>query len=320
MEWYEIIAIVIVVIAVVLLLVFLWVGLAMKKLFHTHANRNPGENPSGFDDIMGDDYKEAWAMGEIVGGEFVKNIPTQISVKTHEGLILRGEFYKSLNTNAKQTVICAHGFRSSGIWDFATLSMFFINNFNVIFINHRGHNESDGNEICFGQKSCYDINLWIEKALEITPDCDIILHGVSMGGATLLMASDKINSDKVKFIVSDCAFSDGGAEMEYMVKYSKYPTFPTTFFCKVWFNWLNKIKMDAQKPIECVKNAKVPILFIHGKNDKFVPFYMGERLYDICKNEKDFLWVDGAGHGMSYFKNKDEYESKYLDFVKRFCN
>lgn len=291
----------------------------MKNLFHTHATRKTGENPNGFDDIMGDDYEDACKMGEIVGAEFIKNTPEKISVTTKDGLILRGEFYKSLNINAKQTVICAHGFRSSGIWDFATLSMFFINNFNVIFINHRGHNESDGNEICFGQKSCYDVNLWIEKALEITPDCDIILHGVSMGGATVLMASDKIENPKVKFIVSDCAYSDGGLEMKYMVKYSKYPPFPTTSFCKIWFKWLNKVKMNEQKPIECVKNSKVPILFVHGKADKFVPFYMGENLYEACKSEKDCLWVDDAGHGMSYYKNKSAYEEKYLAFVEKYC-
>ena len=319
MNWYDIIAIILAVIAFITLLIFAWVGFVMKTLFHTHAYRKTGDNPNGFSDIMGDDYDKACKMGELVGGEFVKNIPEKISVKTNDGLTLRGEFYKSLNPNVKQTVICVHGFRGSAIWDFATLSMFFLNNFNVVFINHRGHNESDGNEICFGQKACYDMNLWIEKALEIAPDCDIILHGVSMGGATLLMASDKINNERVKFIVSDCAFMDGGIEMKYMVKYSKYPTFPTTAFCKLWFKWLNKIKMDEQKPIECVKNAKVPILFVHGKSDKFVPFYMGEKLYEACSSEKDYLWSEGAGHGMSYFKSQAEYEKKYLEFVEKYC-
>ena len=197
--------------------------------------------------------------------------------------------------------------------------MFFVSNYNVIYTNHRAHNDSEGDSIALGVKEWEDIKLWIRKAQELTPECSIILHGVSMGAASVLSACDEEICSEVSFIVADCGFVSAEKQLEYIVRGMKVPLFPAFNFCKYWFERYAKVKLSSKTALSAVKNSKTPILFIHGKKDRFVPIEMGKQLYEACSSEKDFLWVDGAGHGSSYFINRKAYEEKYAQFTERYC-
>lgn len=60
--------------------------------------------------------------------------------------------------------------------------------------------------------------------------------------------------------------------------------------------------------LEAMKTNKIPVLFIHGSNDKFVPPYMSKQNFEAAVCEKQILIVENAGHGSSYFENKPLYE------------
>jgi fermentation-respiration switch protein FrsA (DUF1100 family) len=68
---------------------------------------------------------------------------------------------------------------------------------------------------------------------------------------------------------------------------------------------------DDLEPVVSVKNSRVPMLFIHGAEDKLVPPYMVQDIYEACGSEyKDILVVESADHAQSYKVDKEQFEAK----------
>lgn len=308
---------------IILLTVGAFIGcfIFMKKAFGGRSVKYHGEvDPTKDIPLMGDNYVQLYHYGRKHAIEFAQMPREKVTVKTDDGLTLVGYYIKSPNPDVKHTLIAVHGFRGSPDSDFGSLCKFFIKNFNVLYINHRAHNESEGENIDFAQKAYLDMPKWIEKAQELNPDGDIVLHGVSMGGAIVCLASSLDLGNKVKFIVSDCAFSDGYEQLGHMVKFYKFPIFPFKLICGLSFRLITGVWSNKKKPIDSVKSSNYPILFVHGKSDRFVPAYMAKDLYDACSSEKDLLLVDGAGHGGSFFTGMNDYVQKYEDFINKYCS
>jgi hypothetical protein len=321
MEFYQVIILVACIIAGLALLLclaeFLYAHRVVRTGFGCHSDKEPDTEPEKSIPLMGEDFPAMCAYTNEQTAIFNQNPFERIEVKTDDGLTLRGKFYRSLNPDAKVTVICSHGYRSSSEWDFGGLCNFLIENYNVVFVSHRGHNASDGNRVTFGIKDSLDMKKWVEKTALLTPECKIVLLGDSMGAATVLMASDTGIDDKVSCIVSDCGYDDGDKQMAFMIRSSHVPVQPMKAFCRFWFYCYNGFALDSRRAIDSVKKTNIPILFIHGTADKFVPFEMGKRLYDACKSEKEYLWVEGAGHVGSFFKQIPEYKKRLSAFIDK---
>ncbi len=321
MEFYQVIILIASIIVGLLLLVclaeFLYAHRVVRTGFGCHSDKEPDTEPEKSVPLMGEDFPAACEFGNEQTAIFNQNPFEKFEVKTDDGLTLRGKFYKSLDKDAKVTVICSHGYRSSGEWDFGGICTFLIERYNVIFINHRGHNASDGDRVTFGVKDSLDMRKWVDKAAQLAPDTKIVLLGCSMGAATVLMASDTGIDDKVSCIVSDCGYDDGDKQMAHMIRSSHVPVQPMKAFCRFWFVCYNGFGLDDRRAIDSVQRTNIPILFIHGTADRFVPFEMGKRLYDACKSEKEYLWVEGAGHVGSYFKQMSEYQKRLTAFIDK---
>ena len=153
----------------------------------------------------------------------------------------------------------------------------------------------------------------VEKAGE---DVQIILHGNSMGGATVLMMSGLKLPEQVKGIISDCAFTSMKDVFTHVL-HSMYhiPAFPIIQIA----SWINTKKvgygLDDCNSAREVEKAEVPILFIHGDKDVFVPCWMTEEAYKHCASPKTKLIVEGAGHGESYYKDTEGYERAMDSFI-----
>lgn len=242
----------------------------------------------------------------------------QIEVKTDDGITLRGDFYPA-ETQSNKTIICIHGYNSAPQFDFSAITPFLHkNDFNLLFANNRAHGKSDGKYIGFGVLDRLDTVKWIEAVNERVPYAEIILYGVSMGGATVMMASSLDLPTNVTAIIEDCGYTSVWEIFSYQIRQMfNFKPFPIVYlvesFCKL------KAKYDFKKitPIASVTQSTLPILFIHGTNDLFVPTFMGEANYEACTSAKDKLFVEGAGHAQSYSTNPEVYEDKILDFLKR---
>lgn len=222
-------------------------------------------------------------------------------------------------SNGKLIIAC-HGARSSGVGEFCFMKDYFYNNgFTLIMPDHRGCGESEGKYLGYGTHESKDTMIWLDYAKKRFPNLDIYLLGVSMGAATVLMMSSMVSPADVKGIIADCAYTSVKDEFTYQIKESfHFPAFPLINICNLYCRAFCKYDFRDASPIEHVKKARVPVLFIHGRADDFVPFYMEKQLYDACRSKKEYIEVDGAIHARSYYTNPNQYERAMNNFMKKY--
>ncbi len=237
-----------------------------------------------------------------------------------DGCTLQG-YYLPAETASDKFVVCAHGYRSRGKREFRLMTKFYHDKgFNVLLVDHRASGESDGVRITFGKKESEDLLQWIDWVrAEKCADARIVLHGVSMGAATVLMLSDCPQIlPNVKFIVSDCAFTSVIDEFSGVLRSAHIPTRALIAGVDAVNRAASGFSLRAASPIECVKHALVPILFIHGTGDTFVPTQMSRENYAACTSEKALLLVDGAAHASSYPTDSASYEAMVEKFMDKY--
>lgn len=240
----------------------------------------------------------------------------EIYIKSYDGTSLYGRYYHTKDGAPLQ--ILFHGYRGGAIRDFCGgLLLALKSGFNVILVDERSHGKSDGNTITFGIKERRDAFCWVKYANNRFGDtCPIILTGISMGGATVLMASDLDLPENVVGIIADCPYSSPKEIIMHFCGSFKIPPkliYPFTYLGALIFGRFNLHGASAYKSVQ---NTNIPILIIHGENDSLVPCSMSNKIFDVCKSEKKFLHTfKDAEHGMSYIVDNEKYESAYNDFV-----
>lgn len=249
----------------------------------------------------------------------LKKLPSEtVEVYTKDGLKLKGVFYPAAEKSAV-TLVCLHGYNSNGYGDFGSRALRYIRNgYNVLLVNHRHHAESEGKYIGFGVLDRHDVLCWLDAVNRMIPDGEIFISGVSMGGATAMQCSCLALPDNVKGIIEDCGYTSVKEEFEFQCRRAVH--FVPKFMLKGIDFFMRRLAgygMNDISSADAVAHSKVPILFIHGDSDVFVPTEMVYRCYDACTADKDLYIVKGAAHAMAEFKDGEEYEKRVNDFVRR---
>lgn len=237
-------------------------------------------------------------------------------IRSKDGLKLHGTYFPG--NGGTKAVICFHGYTSKGLNDYGSLSYYYLDHgFRMLLIDERAHGDSEGTYIGFGTMDRLDGLEWVRWMIEKTgDDAQILLHGNSMGGATVCMMGGMDLPRQVKGIVSDCAFTSARDVFTHVL-HSMYhlPAFPMIQIA----DRVNRKKagygLDDCNAAREVRKAKVPFLFIHGDEDIFVPCWMCEEIYKNCASPKIKLIVKGAGHGESYYKDTKAYEEALDVFI-----
>jgi fermentation-respiration switch protein FrsA (DUF1100 family) len=249
--------------------------------------------------------------------ERIKQFPhEEMHIQSEDGLKLYGMFFPC--QGSKKVVICVHGYTSDGLKDYGTLALFYLKNgYNLLIVDDRAHGQSEGTYIGFGCLDKHDVKLWINTMIEkIGEDCNILLHGDSMGGATVLMTTGLKLPPQVKAVVSDCAFTSAKEVFAHVLKTQHH--LPPTLILKIANQILKRkagYELDECDARREVAKSTVPILFIHGAEDDFVPCSMVYELYDACQVEKKLVIVEGARHFESYYLHPDLYETAIEEFI-----
>ena len=237
-------------------------------------------------------------------------------IKSYDGLRLHGTFFP--NGGSKKVVICFHGYTSQGLSDYIGLSDYYLKHgFAMLLVDERAHGQSEGEYIGFGCLDRLDAMKWIRWTIKtVGEDVSLLLHGTSMGGATVLMASGLNLPAQVKGIISDCGFTSPKYVFTHVLHTMYHlPAFPMIQIADV----VNKKKagygLDECNAAREVRKAKVPILLIHGEQDTFVPCSMCEEIYENCAAPKKKLIVKGAAHAESYYKDMEAYEAALDEFI-----
>ncbi|WP_196000467.1 alpha/beta hydrolase [Clostridium sp. 1001271B_151109_B4] len=229
--------------------------------------------------------------------------------------------YKVLNQNtSNKWVIAVHGYTSEGINMSSYAKNYYDMGYNVLIPDLRSHGSSEGNYIGMGWDDRLDIIDWINTILEDNPNAEIVLHGVSMGAATVSMVSGENLPSNVKAIVADCGYTSVWDEFAYQLDdLFSLPEFPilnvSSLVSKVRAGYF----LGEASALKQVAKSKTPILFIHGDEDDFVPYYMMEELYNATSSEKEMLTIKNAGHAKSsevdpetYWTTVNEFTNKYI--------
>ncbi|MBD5509519.1 MAG: alpha/beta hydrolase [Lachnospiraceae bacterium] len=242
--------------------------------------------------------------------------------ESFDGLKLHGTYFPVLaaGQRRKRIVICFHGYTSQGMSDYIGLSDYYQKrNFAMLLPDARAHGMSEGEYVGFGCPDRRDALVWINWVIaELGSDVEILLHGTSMGAATLLMLSGLTLPEQVKGIVADCGFTSP-KEVFTHVLHSMYhlPAFPVIPGADMVNRRLAGYGMDECNARREVEKATVPILFIHGELDTFVPCSMCDEMYEHCASPKSKLIVAGAAHAESYYKDMESYESALTQFIEQ---
>lgn len=240
-----------------------------------------------------------------------------VYLKSEDGLTLHGVFFPG-NGEVKKAVICFHGYTSEAMKDYIGLSDYYHRNgYAMLMVDERAHGSSEGDYIGFGCLDRKDALLWIKWIIkECGEDVQLLLHGNSMGGATVLMTSSLDLPKQVKGIISDCGFTSPKEVFTHVLRTMYHmPAFPMMQIVDKINQKLAGYGLDECNAAREVRNAKVPILLIHGSADTFVPCEMCERIYENCASPKKKLIVEGAAHAESYYKATAAYEAAMDDFI-----
>jgi fermentation-respiration switch protein FrsA (DUF1100 family) len=143
-----------------------------------------------------------------------------------------------------------------------------------------------------------------------------------MGGATVLMASGEILPANVKCVVEDCGYTSVWDIFTYQLKQLFHlPAFPVMYIANTTVEMRAGFDMRKASAVEQVKKSSVPIMFIHGDKDAFVPFEMVYPLYEAkTRGDRELLIVDGAQHGNALYVNREAYMEAALGFIARYMN
>ncbi|MDO5572520.1 MAG: alpha/beta hydrolase [bacterium] len=232
----------------------------------------------------------------------------EIGIKSIDGLHLNG-YYLPVE-DAARTVVCVNGFRGNGKKDFVLLSKYLHEHqCNVLLVDQRGCGLSDG-EMCYGIMGRYDCISWLDYLTDrLGEDMPLYLHGGSMGAATVMMASELNLPSAMKGVIADCGYTTPWKEMKHAAKQLFHiPSFPMIYLLDVALMARQGFSLKDVSATEAVKHSKVPILFIHGDEDTFVPTEMSRTNYNACTAPKHLEIFEGAAHCMSYMTDTERYQ------------
>lgn len=243
-----------------------------------------------------------------------------MEITAFDDLKLKGKFLRNKN-NSNKVIILVHGYHSTNFKDWAYFLKFYYDlGYHILLPDCRGHGESEGNYVGFGWLDRLDLLEWIheiQKYFDFEP-LQIVLHGLSMGGATVLMASGEDLSEDVKCIISDCSYTNIIDEFKNVLQHHNVPERLLVPNAELLSKKVLGYDFKDADAVKQVKKSKTPTLFIHGDQDEFVPTYMVYELYKACAAPKDLLVVEGAKHADSYMTNQPLYESTVKSFLKQY--
>ena len=235
-------------------------------------------------------------------------------ITSFDGLKLHANYYEC--RKGAPTEIMFHGYRGSAERDLCGgLARCFLIGRNVIIVDQRCAGKSEGSVITFGINEHKDCLAWIDYAVKRFGDeQQLILSGVSMGAATVMMASGYKLPKNVVHTIADCGYTSPKEIIKKVIRDMHLPADALYPFVKLAARWLGHFDLEEFSPLEAMKKSTVPVIFYHGDTDDFVPWEMTEELYTACTSKKEFITIEGAGHGLAFPQDKEKYLTTLAEF------
>ncbi|QOV20434.1 alpha/beta hydrolase [Blautia liquoris] len=259
--------------------------------------------------IKASDETDAWVK---------QSLSKEWSLTTNDGYQLIGKVFFNEKRSHKW-VLLLHGYTGWKEELYPIGHQYALQGYQVLAPDMRCSGESGGNFIGMGWTDRKDNLLWIQNILKQDPEAEIVIHGQSMGAAGALMLAGENLPSNVKAVVSDCAYTDVYSIFQKQIKeWFHLPGFPIIDGANLMLRMRGGYNIKDASAIQAVKKTKLPILFIHGDQDAFIPVKMAHELYEAANGDKKLLIVKGAGHAQSQDKNPARYYGTVFSFLEKY--
>ncbi len=238
------------------------------------------------------------------------------NITSHDGFNLHAYFVPAEKPSDKYAVL-VHGYKSAAGALASYAKHYYDKGWNVLVPDQRAHGFSEGRYIGMGWHEHYDVLAWTELLVSKNKDARILLHGVSMGAATVMLVSGEEDLPvNIRAVIEDCGYSSINAQFADQLKKSfGLPVFPLLQFASLVTKLRAGYFFGEGNCVEAVSNSVTPTLFIHGSRDTFVPFKMLDELYNASSSKKQKLVVQGAEHANAMAVNPELYWTTVDKFV-----
>lgn len=248
------------------------------------------------------------------GAEFDATL-SKVQIVNKDGLKLYG-YYKFAEVPTHKWIISIHGYKDDHRFMLPYIKNFYEHGFNVFTQDNRAHGLSDGAYISMGWHDKDDVYEWIDCIVRMDPEAQVVVHGISMGGATTMMLSG-LNHPAVIGYIEDCGYTTTWDIFKTVINRDYHlPTFPIMHVCRILSNIIMKYDYKKSSSLKQMEKCTKPFLFIHGEEDGFVPLWMGQKNYDSYQGRKELYIAPKAGHAESM----DYYPETYFDKVYSFID
>ena len=301
------------IIAAILLFAFLTVLVCFLLVFYSPKRKKLGSDEYGIP--KGKIYEE-FRDDIIRWTKDIRNMPREeLSITSRDGLTLRGRYYEY--KKGAPIEIMFHGYRGYSERDLCGgVHRCFHLKRNALIVDHRASGISDGHIITFGIKERFDCIDWVNFAIEkFGKSSKIMITGISMGAATVMMALGEELPENVVCALADCGYTSPKEIIRKVLRDLHLPSVIFYPIIKLGARIFGGFNLEECSAIDGVKKSRIPIIFIHGDVDTFVPCGMSERLYELSAAEhKKLVIVKGAGHGLAFPKDLDGYYAALSEF------
>ncbi len=248
-----------------------------------------------------------------------ENTAEHAHIPSFDGLKLSALYVPAETEKPKGTCIVFHGYRSLATVDFAPEVEFLHNlGYRLLVPYQRSHGESEGKYITYGVNERFDCRDWAKYIEDRFPGEDIFLMGISMGSATVMMASDLDLPETVRGIVADCGFTTPWEIMAHVAKKDyRLPAFPLLNLVDLLSRWKAGYSLKGADSRKALAKTRIPLLFIHGEQDDFVPLSMTRENFAACGSEKELYLVEKAGHAQSFVIDPEGCKEKIESFLAK---
>jgi fermentation-respiration switch protein FrsA (DUF1100 family) len=265
--------------------------------------------------------------GEIYEGyrgqitEWVKMVRAlpyrEVSIVSHDGLTLRGRYFE--HSPGAPVEILMHGYRGCAERDMSGgVARCFALGHSALLIDHRASGRSDGHVITFGVLESRDCEAWARFLVrELGEDVRIIISGVSMGAATAMIAAGEPLPRQVVGALADCGYSTARDIIKKVIAERGYPVEIVYFFARLGGRIFGRFDVEERSPMQSMAHCRIPVIFLHGDADDFVPADMSRECYDACSAErKRLVTIEGAGHGLAFPVDEQRYLAEVGSFFE----
>lgn len=281
-------------------------------------------NTEGSLEYMKQDYPE---VGRWIDSLQTAGALRELYIENDEGRRLHALYVPAADTT-RHTAVIVHGYTDNSI---RMLMIGYLYSrqlgYNILLPDLYGHGMSEGTEVQMGWKDRLDVLRWTEKANELFGgNTQMVVHGISMGAATTMCVSGEVEYGTyrqpfIKCFVEDCGYTSAWDEFKGELKNQfGLPAFPllhvASALCNMKYGW----SFQEASPLEQVRKCHLPMLFIHGDADTFVPTWMVHPLYEAKPQPKELWIVPGAEHAVAYKESPEVYTRKVSDFVGKYIH